>query len=257
MARLRDNAVVSISVPATGQVSRRWRIARLGLVLLWVVAAGLSWWTAPQEETYDQAGRDLAAGRVVAYQWGDRWDDDTTQRWFGSRTPASSGSTLGPLFVWRTTDGRVHWVDAGQFDEVDAGPDARYSGPGATALARDVEARGAGNQTLVVSWLSAVVSWAGVVLGLAFLGVVIWGPAPVRGTRWFWFWLGALAPYGLGLLFWLVRDRPWVPSATSDGRPRDRGLAGFAIGFLSTIAVSIVLLVLHEVLGEFWVPRPV
>jgi hypothetical protein len=236
---------------------RRWGIARAGLVLVWVVAAGLSWWTAPQEAGYDQARQDLAGGRVAAYQWGDRWDDGNAQRWFGSPALASSGGTLGPLFVWRTTAGRVHWVDAGRFDGVDAVPDGRYSGPGAAALARDAEARGVGGQALVGSWSSAVIAWSGAVLGLTFLGVVIWGPAPVRGTRWFWFWVAALAPYGLGLLFWLARDRPWARSATSDGRPRDRGPAGFAIGFLSTILVSIVLLVLHEVLGEFWVPRPV
>jgi hypothetical protein len=251
-----DNDGVSSSAPvaAAGQLPRTWGFARIGLVLLWVLAAGLSWWTSPQEESYDQAGKDLAAGRVAAYQWGDRWDDQNQQRWFGSPELTSSGSTLGPLFVWRTTDGRVHWVDAERFDEVDAVNDGRWSGPGAAALGREVEARGAGSQELTVGWVSAAVAWSGVALGLTFLGVVIWGPAPARGTRWFWFWVGALVPFGLGLLFWLARDRPWARSAVPDGRSRDGGLAGFAIGFLSSIFLGFVLIGLHELFGEFWVP---
>jgi hypothetical protein len=68
----------------------------------------------------------------------------------------------------------------------------------------------------------------------------------VLGTRWFWFWLVTMAPFGLGLLFWLFRDRPWTRATPApDGPPRrDRGILGFCIGVLATILISGVLALL-------------
>jgi hypothetical protein len=57
-------------------------VLRLALVLLWLFAAAVSWWTAPRKQSYEQAAADVAAGRVTAYQWGDRWDADGPGPWF-------------------------------------------------------------------------------------------------------------------------------------------------------------------------------
>ncbi|MEH0985429.1 hypothetical protein [Micromonospora sp. CPCC 205556] len=239
---------------------------RLALVLLWLLAAAVSWWTAPRKQSYEQARADVAAGHVTAYQWGDSWATDGSPRpWFGASDLRAS-STLGPLFAWRTPDGRVYWTDTGNFDQVTttgAVDPASYSGPGAVGIAQDLRAGGLVHRAGEVqpSGVAVAVAGIGLVLAAVFLGVGVAGPAPVLGTRWFWFWLVSTAPYGLGLLFWLFRDRPWsrpaAPAATPGDRElRDRGLLGLCLGFLATILISLLLLALHEALGDRWVPLP-
>jgi hypothetical protein len=87
--------------------------------------------------------------------------------------------------------------------------------------------------------------------------VIAAGPAPVLGTR--WFWLTYTAPYGLGLVFWLLRDRPWSRSAqlarTAGGEEkRDRGFLGLLIGVLASFPISALVMVLNMALGDRWVP---
>ncbi|MFD6753008.1 hypothetical protein [Micromonospora gifhornensis] len=146
-----------------GRTWRWWPALRLALVLLWLLAAGMTWWTAPRQQGYDQARADAAAGRITAYQWGDRWEVSTPPRWFGAPALHSS-DTLGPLF----------------------------------------------------------------------------------------------APYGLGLLYWWARERPWSASATPAAHVdrRDSGILGLGLGILASILISLVLLALHTALGDRWVPQP-
>src|SRR5688500_2723597 len=129
-----------------GRTWRWWGVLRMALILLWLLAAFMTWWTAPRKQSYDQARADLAAGRATAYQWGDRWDVDRSRRWFGGATLQSS-DTLGPLFAWRTPAGRVHWIDTGDYDEVTttgAVDERSYAGPGAIGIAQDVQVAGLG-----------------------------------------------------------------------------------------------------------------
>jgi hypothetical protein len=233
---------------------RWWGVFRVALALLWLFAAALSWWTAPQEQTYEQARAAVSAGHVTAYQWGDRWDA-SGQRWFGDAALQSS-DTFGPLFAWRTSDGRVHWIDTDNFDQVSTTgevDESSDSGAGAVSIAQDLRAAGLQNRTDDVESFGTALGWAGLFLGLVFLGVVVSGQAPVRGTRWYWFWLVYITPYGLGLLFWLARERPWsraaAPSAVSGPERRSRGLAGLAIGIGAALLVSLLQLILHDVLG--------
>ncbi|MEV4639495.1 hypothetical protein AB0J80_19290 [Actinoplanes sp. NPDC049548] len=242
---------------------RWWGVLRLALVLVWLVAATVTWWTTPRQQDYAQAQADLTAGRVTAYQWGDHWDVDRSRRWFGSATLESSG-TLGPLFAWRTADGRVHWTDTSDFEEVHetgAVSATDYAGPGAVGLAQTIRAAGREGSNRDVDSPGPLLVAAGALLGLVFLGVVIAGPAPRLGTRWYWFWLVSTAPFGLGLLFWLFRDHPWTRSARPADPPgdrdrRDRGVLGLCIGMLASLVISILLFFLHGSLGDRWVPSP-
>ncbi|NBE83221.1 hypothetical protein [Micromonospora rubida] len=250
-------------VPA-GWTGRWWGVLRLALVLLWLLAAAVSWWTAPRKQSYEQARADVTAGHVTAYQWGDSWATGGSPRpWFGASGLRAS-STLGPLFAWRTPEGRVYWTDTDSFDQatttgaVDPG---NYSGPGAVGIAQDLRAGGLEQRAGEVRPLGVAVTGIGLVVAAVFLGVVVAGPAPVLGTRWFWFWLASTAPYGLGMLFWLSRDHPWsrpvVPAAMlGDRERRDRGILGLGLGILATILISLLLLTLHEALGDRWVPLP-
>ena len=252
-----------VLVAPAGRTCRWWGVLRLALVLLWLLAAVMTWWTAAREQGYDQARADVTAGRVTAYQWGDRWDGDGPGPWFGASTLQSSG-TLGPLFAWRTQDGRVQWTDTGDFDQVTttgAIDDKGYSGAGAVGIAQDIRAAGLEDRGGDVDAREPVVVGIGVVLAAIFLGMVVAGPAPVLGTRWFWFCLVYLTPLGLGLLFWLARDRPWSRAAAPAIVPggvgrRDRGVLGFGIGILAMFLISLLLLILHGALGDRWVPQP-
>ncbi|MFY1651699.1 hypothetical protein ACN27J_12495 [Solwaraspora sp. WMMB762] len=241
-----------------------WTVLRLVIVLLWLVAAATAWWTAPRQHDYDQAKADVAAGRVVAYQWGDRWDQ-SRRGWFDVAELRSSGQ-LGPLFGWRTADGRVRWTNTATFGEVTAaaadGGSGSYAGPGAAALARDLRAAGLEQRAGGVQSAVRVGTQFGFVLLVIFLVVLVGGPAPVLGTRWYWFWLVFLAPFGLGLLWWLGLERPWSGRAAALSgvvgvdRRRYTGVLGFAFGLLAALAVSLLSMVLHGVLGDWWVPRP-
>lgn len=250
-------------VAPAGRTWRWWGVLRIALVLLWLLAAVTAWWTAPRKQSYDQARADVVAGRVTEFQWGDRWDDPGPRPLFGVFALQSSG-TLGPLFAWRTSDGRVRWTDTVDFDEVTATgavDEKSYSGAGAVGIAQDIQAAGLENRNGDVGSTGPVVVGIGIALAAILLGVLVAGPAPALGTRWFWFWLVTMAPLGLGMLFWMARDRPWsrttAPAPALGGTERrDRGLLGFGIGLLATFLIGILLLLLHEALGDWWVPRP-
>jgi hypothetical protein len=234
-----------------------WPALRLALVLLWVVAAALSWWTAPRETGFEQARQDVAAGRVTAYQWGSEWDGGSN-RLFATPQLASS-SPLGPLFAWRTSDGRIHWADTDDFDEVTSTrpADRTYAGVGAQFIGDQLTGRRFEDRLIP---LGRIVDGIGIVLAVTFLSVLLAGPAPVRGTKWFWWWVGVLVPYGMGIVFWLLRDRPWViteerVARTPGADPRDRGWAGLAAGILASLLISLLVWGLSDLLGTRWVPR--
>ncbi|WP_412735141.1 hypothetical protein [Krasilnikovia sp. MM14-A1259] len=236
---------------------------RIAVVLLWLLAAATAWWTAPRQQSYEQATAAVTAGRVTAYQWGDHWDDGSAQRWFGDYSLQSSG-TPGPIFAWRTPDARWHWTDTGgvvvPVDATDAADDQQYAGPGAAALTRELKAAGLDDADSDVVLPTAVVAIA-TVLGLLLLGVLIAGPAPRLGTRWYWFWVITVVPYGLGLLVWVAREHPWSRSAAvelaPDGTPRrDRGFLGLGVGLLSALVISVAVVLLRGALGDTWLPHP-
>ncbi|WFE21550.1 hypothetical protein O7621_27605 [Solwaraspora sp. WMMD937] len=240
-----------------------WTVLRLVIVLLWLVAAATAWWTAPRQHDYDQARADVAAGRVVAYQWGDGWDR-SRRGWFDVAELRSSGQ-LGPLFGWRTADGRVRWTNTATFGAVTAAAadgGGSYAGPGAAALARDLRAAGLEERVGGVQSVVRVGTQIGFVLLVTFLVVLVGGPAPALGTRWYWFWLVYLTPLGLGLLWWLGLERPWsgkaaaLPGVVGVDQRRYTGLLGFAFGLLAALGISLLTMVLHIVLGGWWVPQP-
>ncbi|MDI6105672.1 hypothetical protein QLQ12_44535 [Actinoplanes sp. NEAU-A12] len=240
---------------------RWWSVLRAALLLMWLVAVAASWWSAPRPAGYEEAKAAIAEQRLTAYQWGDSWDTGDQRPWFDGSTLRSEGNQ-GPIFAWRAGDGRVHWIDTGALDATGTAgtvEDGAYSGPGAAGIAQALIAAGVQDRAGAVDTPSPWISGAGAVLALFFFGVVVGGPAPVTGTRWFWFWLIYTAPFGLGMVFWLLRDRPWSaaarPARQVAGREtRARGWLGLLAGVAASFLLSAVVLVLNILLGDQWVP---
>ncbi len=209
------------STPVPPRRSPWWSFVRVVLVAGWVLWAVGSWWTAPRESDAEQARADLAAGRVVAYDWADGWSSASSS-WATAGTSLRSPGEDGRIFAWRTADWRVRWTT----DDPSLRPALQAARVGVTG-ADDGPVRSA------LSGLSLG-------LGLAFLLVLISYAHPVRGTRWFWFWLVSGVPFGLGLLVWLAREAPWSRAARPR-EPRHRWYLGIAAGFLTSLAIGVLV----------------
>ena len=234
-----------------------WQVLRVALVLGWVAWAGVTWWSAPRESSAAQARADMAAGRLASFEWGDRWENDGALfNPFQSGLQSSGGP--GPVLLWHTTDGRQHYAAV---DNGGSGTDPQLeenttfsSGPEAEALdteLRAYEARGLPDEVPLRS-AQKVLPLAGAVL---FLWALVSATDPVFGTKWFWFWLATGVPLGLGLLWWLARERPWSHRATVREK-RLNGWTGFGLGLLGTLVVGLAVWGLRALFGDALVPIP-
>jgi hypothetical protein len=232
-----------------------WQVLRVVIVLGWVAWAGITWWTAPRESSAEQARADIAAGRLTYYEWGDGWQRDG-----GLVSPFPQGLRQwggpGPMLLWHTTDGRRHYTTVDE-DAVESDDGTLLSGPEANALDAQLqayEARRPGDRPFETVQIGLLLAGS-----LVFLWALASAPDPVTGTKWFWFWLVSGVPLGLGLLWWLARERPWRPHAEPRFGPLDRDnrlkwWAGIGVSILLGFAVSLALLGLRSVLGETAVP---
>jgi hypothetical protein len=240
-------------------------MARIALVALWIGWAALTWWTAPRPASVAQARADISAGRVASYEWADGWESGN--RWYWGATPRlRSSGTAGPLFVWRTSAGRIRYAvlddvprRSGSFPAATGVDASTYSGPEAASLGQAAPATSESG-LIDTRPLKPIMVFTPLV-GLLILGIIVSGPAPVIGTRWFWFWLVTGAPFGLGLLYWLGRERPWSRTAIARagpiGRdPRYRWYAGVGFTILGTLLSSLLAYWLNRVLGGEIVPLP-
>src|SRR5688500_4437808 len=86
-----------------------WRIARIGLVAVWVLWAALAWWTQPRYADVQQACDDLLRRRVATVAF------STEVVGHSFPGPAvllrNTASTESPYLVWRTGDWRVHYTE--------------------------------------------------------------------------------------------------------------------------------------------------
>ncbi|MEV4533720.1 hypothetical protein AB0J82_07805 [Asanoa sp. NPDC049518] len=220
---------------------------------LWVVWAAAAWWTAPRQSTVERAIADAEAGRVVAHQSVASFGDaNRASLWFTPVGLSSGGPQEGvfsEILVWRTGFGRVHYAQVQRYEVENGGLIE-----GTSAEAKRLAAVLPEESTPLLSFAPVLAT----VIVLLSLAILIQGPAPGLGTRWFWFFLGGL-PFGLGVLLWLRAERPWTepePPAPDKktGQPkRYSGLTGLGLMILGGIGLSIVV-ALSRSLPEWLVP---
>lgn len=225
-------------------------VTRAALAVLWLVWAAMAWWSLPRAATLQQLEHDFAAGRIASFTRADSWEYPRVWAW---PIRIQFGAEDGML-IWNTSDGRTRYATPDftrDPNELATSTSGRIIGEDneTTRWARRLDLAGiprgvtspAGQATQVVAFL----------LLLAGVGILIGGPAPVRGTRWFWFWIGQV-PLGLGYLAWLASERPWT-----EPKPREKrqtGWFGFALLVVASIVISIVAYQVNKLLGQGTIP---
>ena len=247
-----------------GATSRR----ALGWVLLVAWAAWLvaMWVTQPRLVPLEFAADELAQGRATAYNVVTVDEDKGSGVFSGPYRihvePVSDedlaesldGSYSGsPVSV-------AYWVDApvAQLRVVD--PNGLPSEITAE-LVQKLTAAGVPEAAPSELWFhpSQRVNNLGVLLLFASLVVVILGPRPRRGTRWFWFWLLG-GPLSVGVAVFAVAEllRPrYEPEGTVHPpgvAGRWSGLVGFGAGILLSFAGSAILILLTDLSPVWFLP---
>lgn len=227
----------------------------LALLVAWMFTA---WWSAPRSADVADLERDLAGGEVTSYVRIDSFG----QEGIWANPPWPKQAERGDVLVWQTAAGHTFYV----------APDARrgLAGPpdgvelelsiappsGRREIARlERELGSAGVPQTYDAGSAPTIGF--LLVASAFL-LLVAGPAPRRGTRWFWFWVGGISA-GLGVLAWLVLERIRPPA---DERPvvhgdverRWHGAAGFGCLLLSSILVGLFLGDLRDWLGPWIIP---
>ncbi|MFE9692310.1 hypothetical protein [Micromonospora sp. NPDC005806] len=233
-------------MPPSGSARIRLDWSRLGrrafpiaVVGCWLVWAALAWWTAPRAADQAELDRDLAGGRVVTWFRADGWSTDAGA-W--GRRPQPRYASEGWMVVWSRPDGQIRYTNM----PVDGS--ATGSDPMDDRLARNASLR-LGDAP--AESLANAAGLLGLTLGLGWLVMLVAGPPPVAGTRWFWFWIGLL-PFGLGVLAWLYRER-WR-SDVPPTRARGSGWAGLGWLLVGGLLLSVAVAGLGVLLGGYLVP---
>ena len=240
------------------------------LPVLWLVWAGLAWWTAPRQVPAEQWERDVAAGRVVTAQRADGWSVDLS--FWGAQPQPNVGAT-GWLVVWTVPNGQIRYADVGTFvtpdvtpalvtPDVDAAPDGDgdFDGEGVGSAGYGIGDLGVspaaytwGSERGLAHRLAITAALLAAVIGLVWLFMLVAGPAPAAGTRWFWFWIGLL-PFGLGVLAYWFREWRFAGHPEWEGRGGRSGWLGLGWLIFGGIALSLLVFVAQVVLGRFLVP---
>ncbi|HEX7744997.1 MAG TPA: hypothetical protein VF462_07020 [Micromonosporaceae bacterium] len=159
----------------------------------------------------------------------------------------SSGDD-GAVFVWRNPDGRTRYAVVGdgyaQSDQLFFDDEDHRSSPAAEAIRAAVRSSVLATGGPNAGDLLFAAPYVAMVIGLVCLAILAAGPAPVIGTRWYWFWIGTFVPFGLGTLAWLVLERPWSGRAAAPSEPsvekRKRGYVGFLVAVGAAIVVGLL-----------------
>lgn len=236
------------------------------LVVAWLVLLAGLWVTQPRLVPQGFLADDVAQGRATAYRVV-TVDEDLVRGPFSG--PYRIDLMLAPDdqdgVVDGSADGRpltvAYWVDAPVAGLRVLDVDASFAGSADDLVAPFVAAGvpEAGASVLYRGVAANRFYNAGALLLLVSTLVVIFGPRPRRGTRWFWFWLVG-GPLAVGVPVFavaeLLRPRYEAPGTVHPPGVAGRwsGLAGFGIGILVSIGGALILMGLNA-LSPIWFIR--
>lgn len=228
------------------------RLAGTGLVALWAVFLAVLWVGQVRLVSVSTLEDDLSSGQVVGYREVvlER-DSDSGSRWTGSHvvayTTVDEAGRLTDAESDTSVRGEValsYWVEGAVATQRVVDPRIAAPADPAGAIARLQAAgipanAGFGSEFLGRGERAGQVALA---LGLVGFGLIVLGPRPNRGTRWFWFWL-LWAPLALGVLAYAVVElvRPGRLQRPDAGRRRHSGLLGVLVAWLGGALVAMVL----------------
>jgi hypothetical protein len=247
-----------------GATSRR----ALGWVLLiaWAVWLVALWVAQPRLVSQDFLAGELAQGRPTAYSvvtvheeraggFSSPYRLEVSSVSDEDRAPALNGDYSGPAVSI------AYWVDEPVAHLRVVDPDGLGSDRPA-ALVQDLTAAGVPEAPAARLSLEPPAQRAytsGGWLMLSSVLVVILGPRPRRGTRWFWFWLAG-GPLSVGVALFavaeLIRPRHELPGTVHPPGVAGRwnGLTGLAVGFLLSMVGTGLTLALTD-LSPIWFLR--
>ncbi|GAA4887557.1 hypothetical protein [Serinicoccus chungangensis] len=242
---------------------RRWarRVAGVAVVLLWATHALLSLVGGFQLVNHSQAVEDLSSGRMTSYALlEDRPGGGSSTPGWWTQEDLEPGTVEG----LRTGTTTVLYTVAGSRPRLVV-PD--HITPSMNSWGSWTEAEVAWiEEDLVTSGLPSTVSSVvpgrvlqahgllGLVLVVSMLVRVVFGAAPVHGTRWFWFWLIGL-PAGLGVLAWAIwEEGGWRDHRAPAPQQRSSGGYGFAVLLLGSFVLTAGSQLLAWLLGVTVIP---
>lgn len=223
------------------------RVFGVVMVALWVAWLVLTLVTQTRLVTVEQLDADLAAGRIVTWQVVQLQPSEDERGWSHgvehSATDAASRADLGEAFSSEGNPAFAYWTDGWFAPARVLDPNGLAVGP--PEVAQRLRAAGVptpdrlDDPTLVFDLRQDWAVWAAAPLLLMFLGSVLIGPPPTRGTRWFWFWQ-AWVTFGLGVLAYAVWEqlRPASPPGTPGAPPRMGGWRGVFVALLVSFLVG-------------------
>lgn len=262
------------SFATTEAPARSWNawqqrlVVAFGGAVIAVVATLLvmSWSTGLRESTFQQLQSDITDGSVQQWYAAERFESGPldlkqapTSTVRGDLDEASegvylppNGDPLGGILVWRTW-GEPGWHVASESGVSHAGDEYQAAATEAsTALVGQLRAAHVPMKPYEFSdggWVGGAVNFG----GLAILVLLVLGPAPRVGTRWFWFWVLLNGPVALGFVVYAVmeligiRRRPDPPLAK-----RLNGVQGF----LGMLLLGFVAAAVADTLRSNGVPLP-
>jgi hypothetical protein len=245
----------------------RARIQRIGRPLLavlliggWLAWAGVTYVTQAREVSAAQYAADLDARDVVAFRVvANVRDGDSV--WGGAPLdfdvpPADQSGMPDPDSPDRGSTTVMYWTDnaIGPVRIVDD-----YSVPVQQRVAELQQAGVRPNTSY--DYPSDTGQGVGFVVGLVALLVVVGGPVPTRGTRWFWFWMLGVT-WGWGVVAYAVFEllrpgrTPRVVGVGGASRRRLRGWEGWVLMILLSVLVGVGVGELSGATGGVVIPAP-
>ncbi|ANS77570.1 hypothetical protein SGUI_0174 [Serinicoccus hydrothermalis] len=249
---------------SSGGRRRPWTVLRPAFALLvagsWLVMVLTSLAGGFQLVGQTSAERDFAQGRVTSYAFLESRPGTGTGGWWQG---SLDGLTDASEPVEPQYSELVYTLAAGSpriavSEQVDPSPRvwSSWSEAETTWLQQQVVGSEipSGVANLRLGTTAQVHAVLRVVLAGGMLALVLFGPVPRHGNRWFWFWLIGL-PAGLGVLAYAVWEiGGWRDHRAPAPERRARGGYGFLVMFAGGVLIAVAAQTLYGLLGATVIP---